>query len=220
MQDTEIVYGVLWHLECMALSANAIDNFRPPADVFQMRMHYSVYITNLISAIDVVYEKFGKKFYNDIEKNIGMNACSGESVHSYVRELRNGVTHRGIDPACGGVVVDGIVRAIAIPKVSNRACNKSYDTPANLLHEILMHFEINAKPVLIHYLDPLITHVVSVSPESILSNYIDELEGVRHMPEWAKGLAREHTNSEVLIEAQCHQISKLRDLLKSTTWTN
>lgn len=34
MIRNEIVSGILWHLECMVLAATAIENFRPPADLF------------------------------------------------------------------------------------------------------------------------------------------------------------------------------------------
>ncbi|MFL5281557.1 MAG: hypothetical protein ACJ8AW_11330 [Rhodopila sp.] len=70
MRNTEFLSGISWHLECMVLAAAAIDNFRPPADGFQMRMHYSLYLTNLMSTIDMMFEIYGSPFQTALEESL------------------------------------------------------------------------------------------------------------------------------------------------------
>lgn len=65
--DLELVNGLAWYLECMHLAATSINNFRPPADLFQMRMHYSLYVVNLMSAVDMMREQFAG-FSSELDK--------------------------------------------------------------------------------------------------------------------------------------------------------
>ncbi|WP_206669059.1 hypothetical protein, partial [Brucella sp. 10RB9210] len=68
MQNIELLNTITWHLECMKWASDTIDNFRPPADPFQMRMHYSIYITNFMSALDMLKEVFGPSFTDALDK--------------------------------------------------------------------------------------------------------------------------------------------------------
>ena len=92
MKDIDLLGSVSWHLKCMVLAAAAIDNFRPPADGFQMRMHYSLYVANLISAIDLVLETHHSPFQTALEHCLKTSRFSGAEVLGYVvvcEESRN-----------------------------------------------------------------------------------------------------------------------------------
>ncbi len=134
-----------------------------------------------------------------------------------MRELRNGIVHRGIDPTSGGAVVNGVVCAMAPPTVQNRSGSCSYTAPAHLLRDIFIHCEIGAKPIIERFLESSFKELSSMKPEAILSDALSAIEAVPHMPVWAKAMARTHISVEILAKAQTHQIEKLRELLKPRT---
>lgn len=214
MTNIERLNGIAWHLECMVLAAAAIDNFRPPADGFQLRMYYSLYLTNLMSAVDMVKEIHGEPYDAALHTSLKTSKSSGDQVLGYVRELRNGVVHRGIDPTSRGVVVDGIVCAVAQPTVENRSGTISYVAPAPLLRDIFIHCEIGAKPVIERFLEPNFEQIASIKPETMLEDVRDAIESATHMPDWAKEMARKNIQPEMLVKAQTHHIEKLRGLLQ------
>lgn len=217
MRDIELISGISWHLECMVLAAAAIDNFYPPADGFQMRMYYSLYITNLMSAIDMAYEKYGQSFQTDLEDSLKTSNFSGAGVLGYIRELRNGIVHRGINPTSGCVVVDGVVYAMAPPTVQNRRGDQRYAAPAHLLRDIFLHCEIGTKPTIERFLEAGFKELASVKPETMLNEALNIIADIPHMPDWAKKMAYKHLNQEILVKAQTHEIEKLRELLKPRT---
>lgn len=217
MSNIEPFHGLIWHLECMALAAEAIENFRPPADGFQMRMHYSLYLTNLMSAIDMVGEACGEPFDAALMESLKTSRFSGAEIHGYLRELRHGVVHRGADPTSGGTVLNDVVWATSPPTVKTRERRKGvqvYAAPAPLLHNIFVHYEIRAKPVIEQFLQPNFEIIGSVTPEAMLADAFNALEAFPHMPDWAKEMARKHITPEMLGHAQVHQVQKMRGLLK------
>lgn len=214
VRNTELLSGISWHLECLVLVATEIDNFRPPADSFQMRMYYSLYLTNLMSAIDMVFEIHGTPFQTALEDSLKTSNFSGAEVLGYIRELRNGIVHRGLDPTSGGMVVDGVVCAMAPLTVQNRGATHSYAAPAHLLRDIFIHCEIGTKPIIERFLESSFEELASVQPEAMLNYALYAIEAVPHMPDWAKEMARKHMKPEMLVEGRTHQIEKLRGLLK------
>lgn len=214
MENSDLLNGITWHLECMALAASAIDNFHPPADPFQVRMNYSLYLTNLMSAIDMVSEIQDSSFETALESSLTTTLSSGAEVLGYMRELRNGVVHRGIDPTSGGSVVDGVVCAVAPPVVKNRSGNKSYSAPAALLRDIFFHCEIVSKPIVESFLEAKFSEVASITPERAFDDVLNSVETTQHMPDWAKTTAREQIRPEMLVQAKANQIQKLRGLLR------
>jgi hypothetical protein len=214
MSKNQVPSGLSWHLECMALASEAIDSFRPPADSFQMRMHYSLFLTNLLSAIDMVTETHGKSFQRALEDSLETSNFAGAEILGYIRELRNGVVHRGIDLTSSGTVVDGMVCAVAPPKVQDRFGTRNYAAPAHLLRDIFIHCEIGTKPIIETFLEPAFKELASATPAAMLSEMLNAIEATDHMPEWAKEMARKHIEPGMLVAAQTHQIESLRGLLR------
>lgn len=199
----------------MQLSASAIDDFRPPANAFQMRMHYSIYITNLLAAIDLVKDRCGPSVLEDLKEMLQYKDFSGRDVLGYIRELRNGVVHRGLDPTAGGLVVNGVAYAIAPSTVKNKEGNRSYNSPTNLLRELFIHCETCAKPLIERYLKPYIESVSVECPEEILETTRALLDTNPHVPDFVKRLAGSTINYEMLIQARDHQIERLKILIGS-----
>lgn len=215
----EILAAISWHLECMVLAAAAIDNFRPPADGFQMRMHYSIYVTNLMSAIDMMLDIHGKAFQTALEHNLKTSKFSGADVLGYLRELRNEIVHRGLNPTSGSLGVGALVRAVAPHIVKSRNGDRSYHAPAPLLCDIFVHCEIGTKPIIEQFLETSLDELASANPKSMLDDALNKFIAIPHVPDWVKEMARKHLKPEMLVEAQTSKISKLRELLKPPAGT-
>lgn len=214
MINNEALSGISWHLECMVLAAQEIDNFRPPADGFQMRMHYSLYLTNLMSAIDIVHEIHGEPFRLELVGSLTTPSLTGDQVLGYIRELRNGVVHRGIDLTTSGIVVDGVTCALAPTTVTNRFGTLSYTAPSFLLRDIFIHCEIGIKLIIERFLESTFDELTKVTSEEMLNDFLNEIEAAPYMPDWAKEIARNHIKPEMLMQAKAQQTEKLRELLK------
>lgn len=201
----------------MKLSMEEINNFRPPADYFKLRMHYSFYITNIMSAIDLMTDRYKNSFLDEFNKDTTeKNNVTIESI-KYLRELRNSIIHRGFDVAKEGEVIDGIVCIIAPTSVQDRNGTKNYYAPHRALRDILIHCEIHTKLTMENLLKPLIDNVCSMSPETRFSNTLNMIDESPHMPDWVRKAARNIINSEILTDTQTYQIEKLRILLKPPT---
>lgn len=214
--NTELMSGIAWHLECIDLARQKIDNFRASADSFQMRMYYSLYVTNLMSAIDIVLEIHKGDFQTALEERLKTSHHSGANVLGYVRELRNGIVHRGLDPIKGGSVHNDIVYAIAQP-VTNRSGAQIYSEPAKLLRDILLHTDISARPIIEYFLEPTFAEVLSISSEAIMEDTLKAVDETTHIPELSRKIVRSNISSEMLETIRTSQISKWRRLLQPPT---
>lgn len=215
MDNLAIASTVTWHLECAAFSATEIMNFRPPADGFKMRMHYSLYASNLLGAVDAIQDAVDSGFETAIKNALPLENFSGEHVLGYLRELRNGVVHRGVDLTAGGVVIDGLVCALAPPQVNNRGGNKVYAAPTQLLVDLFRHGDQQLKPVLEQALEPVMSILCSPASEYDVAQAHDLLESVVHMPEWVKQGARQSINAEMITAGRQQHSEKLRRLLNT-----
>lgn len=213
MDNETIVSTVIWHLECAAFSAAEIMRTRPPADGFKMRMHYSLYATNLLGAIDAIQDDLGPDFETTIENALPLGSFSGEQVFGYLRELRNGVVHRGVDLTAGGEVIGELVCAVAPAQVTNRGGKKVYFAPTRLLVDLFQHGDQKVKPLLEEALDSVLSALSSPASEDDVAQAHDFLESLDHMPEWAKQAAKQSICAEMITVGRRRQRDKLRCLL-------
>lgn len=213
MDYNTIVGTVTWHLECAAFSAAEVMSIRPPADGFKMRMHYSLYATNLLGAVDSIRDALDPDFEMTVEKGLSLGGFSGEQVFGYLRELRNGIVHRGVDPTAGGEVVDELVCAVAPAQVTNRGGKKVYVAPTRLLIDLFQHGDQKVKPLLERSLEPVFSALSSAASEDDVAQIHEFLESVDHMPEWVRQRAKESISAEMITAGRRLQCDKLRCLL-------
>ncbi|AZE95978.1 hypothetical protein C4J96_3879 [Pseudomonas orientalis] len=213
MDNETIASTVTWHLECAAFSAAEIMSIRPPADRFKMRMHYSLYAANLLGAVDAIQDALGPDFETAIESALPLGSFSGEQVFGYLRELRNGVVHRGVDLTAGGELIGELVCALAPTQVTNRGGKKVYFAPTRLLVDLFQHSDQKMKPILEEALDSVLSALSSTASEDDVAQAHDFLESVGHMPEWAKQVAKQSICAELITVVRRGQRDKLRCLL-------
>lgn len=213
MDNETIVSTVTWHLECAAFSAAEIMSLRPPADAFRMRMHYSLYATNLLGAVDSIRDALDPAFETKIENALPLGGFSGEQVFGYLRELRNGVVHRGINLTAGGVQIDELVCAVAPVQVTNRGGKKVYSAPTHLLVDLFRHGDQKVKPVLEQALESVLSAFSSPASEDDVVQAHDFLDSIAHIPEWVKQSAKQSICAEMITAGRRQQCDNLRRLL-------
>ncbi|WFS00935.1 hypothetical protein [Rhizobium tumorigenes] len=214
LDNDTLLNGICWHLECMQISASAIDGIRTPANVFQMRMQYSLYLTNLLSAIDLMKDNC-ENFLQELQATLHYEESSGSEVLGYIRQLRNGVIHRGLDPTAAGSVANGLTCAIAPPNVTDGKGDRHYRAPTDLLRDLFIHCEIRVKQLIKRYLNAHIESVDREPPEETLKTVIKSLDTISQMPDWAKDMARQSLTPEMMCQVRDHRIKTLEDLLGS-----
>lgn len=221
MENDDLFSGLIWHLQCMELAAAEIDQQRPPADLFQMRMHYSLYIVNLMSAVDMVAETCGSGFSENLADEMKMANASGADVVSYLRELRNSIIHRATDPTSEGSVVEGRVVAMAPRTVYSRNGRREIYAPCDLLRDLLIHCDNKAKPAIEDSLRVRFDTAAIRDPKALLDEAFNHFGEASHIPEWAKSMVCNSLTPEMLMLARVHRQSTLRDLLKPRdAWRN
>ncbi len=214
MTPEEVFNGIGWHLECMALSVSAVEGFRPPADSFQMRMNYSLYLVNFMSVVDMLKELHGTMFELALAAELPLNDASGLDVLVYLRELRNGIVHRGVDPTSGGIVVEGIVSAMAPSTIQNRNGSQTFSAPVRLLRELFRHCEVKAKPIIRQFLEPVFKEYAARTPEQMFQEALDFIDTAEHIPDFMKKMAKQSITPEMFARAKDAPLSKLRNLLQ------
>ena len=214
MTNQTLLGGIVWHLECMVLAKSEIDGFKPPANTFQMRMYYSLYLTNLLSLIDMMRDEYGEDLQSKLESAVQTPQFSGQCILGYLRELRNGVVHRGIDPTSGGMVIDDVVCAISPSVVESVKGTRKYNAPSALLRDVLYHCGKHAKSVTRQFIESILEEQESIDPKFMLVDALRAIDVAAHMPDWAKQMSREHIGPDMLQQVQAHRLSKVRELLK------
>jgi hypothetical protein len=197
----------------MQISSSAIDEFRPPTDIFHLRMYYSLHITNLMSIIDMMSEFYQEPFSVEESRALATSKHSGRDILGYTRELRNSIVHRGVDLIAAGQVVDGLVRPVAPPEVWDRDRKRSYAAPTYLLRDLLIHCEVATKSTIALFVQPNLDNA-ALADSAAFQGTLEVIGANPVVPEWARNVAAEHLTAEMLSDAKKGQIKKLKRLLE------
>ena len=103
-QARELISGLKWYFQAKNLALKSALSIISPLSVDQqndIRIYYSLYLANLLSATEMLLEKeylFSQDFKQEIEAALSFPGFTdGENNYSYLRELRNAAIHRGFD---------------------------------------------------------------------------------------------------------------------------
>jgi hypothetical protein len=114
--------------------------------------HY-LFFSNALAAVDLVGENFyGDDFRKPAYKTpyeqsliasfdlaltgTRSTGSNGRETYAYVRELRNSMMHRGLDPAVAGHANDEFVFALCPATVRNSTGNQSHGRPCTYMVEL------------------------------------------------------------------------------------
>lgn len=211
------ISGLLWHAQCKQLALEQVMSFRPPADVEQMRMYHSLYLTSLQSLIELATVMFGKGVEHAWRSALeGAGGHSGENNLCYVRELRNAVVHRGENVVAVGSVVLDQTCAVAPAEAFNRRgkIKGPYAAFAPYLRNVFAICEDAVGPVILTATAEAFAALEQTSIAEMTAEAIAGIESSVHAPDWAKAMAVEHMHEVPFEELRGFQPNKLRDLLR------
>lgn len=211
----EGVSGLLWYAECKNLALDAVMGFTPPADGHAMRMYHTLYLTSLLSLVELAVELFGPQVTEAWMRALdGQGSKTGENNVAYLTELRNAVVHRGEDIVAMGTVVEGQTCAIAPPQAFHRFGKKGpYDAFAFLLRNIFAACENAIGPAILPIAGDALRAEENRSAEDLRTQYLEVVEASAFMPDWVKKMARENVDKVPFDEFRGFQAKKLRELL-------
>lgn len=217
----EIISGLKWYFQAKNLALKNALSIKCPLSVDQqndLRIFYSLYIANLLSATEMLLEKdyqFSQDFKQELETALSFpNHPNGDSNYSYLRELRNSVIHRGFDLSSSAHVEDDFPLMIAPQLIENRSGNKAYSAFGFYLFEMISLVEpiignlienhLNAKGLL----QPLFTQQeMAVETKVYLANAVG-------IPDWVKNTALSNLEELDYEQMQLDQIKSFIAVLQ------
>jgi hypothetical protein len=182
--------GLLWYLEVRNWAFEKMKASPHGSNVFDLWMHHSLFFVNLMSAVDHVvdYLKDNKAnpeaFLDRIRNGFGKS-----DDYNYVRELRNSVVHRGLDPSAAGHSDQTVLHLLCPTTVEDRN-GRTYSCSFKYLSELAQKCR--------EVVDPAISDVLEglnlFDPQLHEQNHAETmnvLESATEMPDWAKALAKQ-----------------------------
>lgn len=198
----EIISGLKWYFQAKNLALRSAIAIRCPLSVDQqndIRIYYSLYVANLLSATEMLLEKeypFSQDFKDEIEKSLSFPGFpDGENNYSYLRELRNAVIHRGFDICSSAHIKDDMPLMIAPQSILNRNGKKSYSAFGFYFLEMISKCEKVVGPLIETHLkskgllQPLSTQ------EQLAAETKNHLSNAVGIPDWVKSMALEQIDN-------------------------
>ncbi|WP_428486342.1 hypothetical protein [Rhodopila sp.] len=129
MTDPHLAFfsGLLWYLEARNWALEKIKSCPHGSHLFDVQMYHALYFTNLVSAFDHVSDHLKddkaaqQAFIFRIESGFG-----DTGNWEYVRELRNAIIHRGLNPTSAAHGDGTSVFALCPVTIQNRWHKKSH----------------------------------------------------------------------------------------------
>jgi hypothetical protein len=122
MGEMAFIDGLLWYLETREWAFKKLQSMSGDVQHFDLKMYHYLYLTNLLGAIDAVCDYVNS---SDVVKNFELSL--GDNNYRYLREFRNAVVHRGLDPSYISLVDDNHRIFVLCPKeVYDRTRQKIY----------------------------------------------------------------------------------------------
>jgi hypothetical protein len=216
MNDEDIGFydGLVWYLETRNWAFEKMLVCPRGSCTFDVRIYHSQYFVNLLSAVDHVCD-----YIRDDGPTRGAFVTKievGMQNYEYVRELRNAIVHRGLDPTADAHADDTTLHVLCPAVVQDRSRLKSYKASFKYLVELAHHCNSVVNPAIADVLTKLglfnaISHTCSV--EDIKA----QVRSWVTMPDWAKELSikawDEVNYSTLTAEMATIRFQKMQDLL-------
>jgi hypothetical protein len=192
MDDSKLGFfnGLLWYLQARDWALEKIRTSPIGSHLFDLRMHHSLYFVNLFSAVEHVRDHLGREQPPSLAFIARIKSAFGTTQNfKYVRELRNAIVHRGLDPVATGHAKDATVSVLCPAVVQDRSGN-NYTCTFKYMFELATHCNVVTNPVIAEALEDLdlfniVHHIVE---EDSLHAAIDS--GAT-MPDAAKAMVKE-----------------------------
>lgn len=188
LSASEKISGLIWYALCKRDAIDQMRRFSVPADGHEMRMAYSSYFVNLQSLIDRSKELFGDSLVDDwINCLDGYGEQSGEENERYIRELRNAIVHRGLNPTASAEVLGNFVLPHSPMSFPSRAGKTvTARPPDRFLLQIAFRCEEHINDIIIKHAQPHINSIGSIPIKKRSEEIIEFVRSSEFIPEEIK----------------------------------
>ena len=208
---------IVWYIDCMKFSSEAIRSFRAGDDGCQVRMHHSLYLTSLVSALEIACDSFKASYRKALFDALKTKDRDGEHVYNYLRELRNAVVHRGFDLTAQGVGSDGSIFVVAPMIATNESGSRRFERPAPLLQHVFIHCEIALKNTLKDFTATILERSAATTVDEIMHGVIGQAKNANFPEPIGKALGdllAAILTPQHIIDYKEHNISKMQRMLE------
>jgi hypothetical protein len=209
----EIVSGLRWYFQAKNLALKNALSIRCPLSVDQqndIRIYYSLYLANLMSATEMLLEKeypFSQDFKQELEASLSFSSFTdGENNYAYLRELRNAVIHRGFDICNAAHIKDDMPLMIPPQSIDNRSGKKSYSAFGFYLLEMISKCEDTIGPLIKRHLQSKGLLQPFFTQEQLAAEAKVHLSSSVVIPDWVKNMGLDQVDKIDHEKIQLEQI--------------
>jgi hypothetical protein len=208
--------GLLWYLETRNWSFGKIKTCPTGSHPRDIKMYHYLYFSNLLGAVDLVADYFTTTGEVPNFRSIVKKGFGATDNYKYVRELRNTIVHRGLDPAGAGHTGGKSILVLCPAQVWDRDGNNAYTCTFRYTAELA---ESCNRIVDIAIFEILDRHGF-LNPGRIIVSREQTLHAIKcstAMPDWAKSMAQNALGEmdfvKIATEIAESKINQLRSLL-------
>ena len=187
-QRLQFIDGLIGYLDIRQWAFEKIRTTPAGSSLIDLRVHHSLYFTNLFGAVDLVRDYLSSDEARAFEDHLQQGfAMRGD--YPYARELRNSIVHRGLDPAMHGTQRGAFVFAGCPPVVHSINGKKSYVCSVPLLVDLAAACNLATNGAIIAVLERkgLLDPALHAPDEEGTLAAVAATD----MPDWAKVMATE-----------------------------
>jgi hypothetical protein len=182
--------GLLWYLSVRNWAYEKIIACPHGSQIFDVRMCHSLYFVTLLGATDHISDHLKN---NEVARSAFEGRLeagfTGTQNLKYVRELRNAIIHRGLDPAAAAHSDGTFLHVLCPGSVPDRRNKETYTCTFKYMSELAIRCNIITNSAIAYTLDQLgmfdpSCHIVSEEEVNVA------ISASTAMPDWAKELAR------------------------------
>lgn len=188
-----------------------------------LRVHYSNYFSNLMSAVELLRDSGffdSAALIEEIEDSLQCrNRQNGRENYSYIRELRNAIIHRGLDVSRAIDFRGRFPLLIAQDTIWNRDRTQSFNSFSRTVIGLIERCEAGILPVIQKHLHQARLLEKLPDQQASVAEYIRDIQNSTHYPEPIKriALANPPDGAEFVKVWRDHVIPSIRETLKPLT---
>lgn len=194
-----MLYALTWYMTARKSALRAALSFRSPLTTIthtDMRVQYSAYFQNLLSATELMREPTPlptKSFETELyARFVFPGFQDGESNYEYIKYLRNAIVHRGYDITSSAHIAGDFPMLLAEPSFQNNATNpaktKTFHTFEKYLLNIIKKCELVIGGVIFDTLNKAGVFQATIDPQAAIAEIRNAVQSSHVMPDWAKAM--------------------------------
>lgn len=217
---SELRAAICWYFEAKNLAIrNALRLCTPlsPVQQQELRLYYSDYFVNLVSAIELLRERsyeFRARFMEQLYANFSFHHFpNGEQNYSYLRVLRHCIVHRGINICSEAHACEKHLFVLAPSEVAEQDGKTVYVAPGKYLIEIISKCEETIGPLMQCHFEEVGLLKPLLSEAHAKEEAIRYLVNSASVPDFVKINGAKLLSQVNFVEMQMLEIEKMVELL-------